>query len=84
MNKINVFDKGFFGRTLGASAKKYVGQISSSKLEMSSIDDLNKYFNTKMFAANLDKTPAADCFVPANVVKTSGSRFADVNQFFGL
>ncbi len=63
VNSLNSFDKGFFGKTMQAYAKENKGKVqNSSKLELSSIDDLNKYFSKKMFTERLEKSPTTDVF----------------------
>ncbi len=63
VNSLNPFDKGFFGKTMQAYAKEYKGKVlTPSKLEQSSIDDLNKYFSKKMITERLEKSPTTDVF----------------------
>lgn len=86
MNKVNIFyqmDKGFFGKTLCTSAKKCVANNKPS-IKMDSIDDLNRYFQAKMFAKKIDKTPSVDTFSSAVAAKKSDDCFSIFNQILGL
>lgn len=63
MNKVNLFypfDKGFFGKTLMSPMERVIKHGKPSKVEMSSIDDFNKYFADKLFHCPLERSPKAD------------------------
>ncbi len=63
-----------FGQPTGKWAKA----VKSSKaLKMSSFDDFNKYFDKKLTAANLERTPKKDC-----VVKKEDDKFTDIPDLF--
>ena len=65
VNSLNPFDKAFFGKTMQAYANRNSGEIlNPTKLELSSIDDLNHYFSKKIITERLERAPKADVFKP--------------------
>ena len=56
------FDKGFFGKTLAQAAKQPLPEgFIPSKLKLDSIDDLVKYFDSKLFSPQpLERSPKVD------------------------
>lgn len=62
VNSLNPFDKGFFGKTMSAWAKRDIKISNPSNLKMTSIDDFNRHFDLQLMAKKLEKTPPSDTF----------------------